>query len=107
MAHPQACSRDNGAMGKMLIQPTDIHNTGHRRMIWQEHLTLRRKKNNGRDRMVEMLWNCQRLHIADPAPATGMDGIANLVVALQHKDTHAPLCRRLCRRQARRSTTHN
>ncbi len=85
MAHPQRRPGSDSPSGEVLVQPAHIDNTGNRRSIAQGNLSMGRDKIYLLDWMVEMLGNVQRHHIADPAAAAGMDGIANFMLAFENQ----------------------
>src|SRR5579864_2312105 len=62
---------------KVLIEPTHVHNTGHRRIVVQQHFTMWGDKIDSSYRVVELFGNSQSLYIADPTTTTGMDRIAD------------------------------
>src|SRR5487761_873369 len=107
MAHANAGSCAHGAAREMLIDATHIDHTAHSLFIIEGYFALWGNKIDLLNRVIEMFWNAQRTHIADPTSSTGMDGIANLVLALQHQRVRAQLRSRLCCGQPGRSAAHN
>src|SRR5437764_589403 len=82
MAYTQCSPSGNSTTGKMLIESSYIRYTDNRGIVFQQGLTMRRDEDDLVDRMIKILRYTQRLHIADPASATGMDWIANFILAL-------------------------
>src|SRR5215471_17430797 len=82
MAHTQASTSSNSAPRKVLVDPTHIKNASNRRIIIQEHLTMRRNKYDPGYRMIQVFRDSERLHIADPASPACMNWITNLALAL-------------------------
>ena len=66
----------------MLVEAAHIHNAGDSGVVAQQYFAMRRDKIYSGYWMVEVLGDGQRLHVADPAAAACMDGIAYFVLAL-------------------------
>src|SRR5947209_1443526 len=77
----QAGASSNSACSQVLVEAAHIDHAGNGWMIAERNFTLRRDKYNFVDGVIESLGNIQRLHVADPGSTTGMNGIANFVLA--------------------------
>src|SRR5579883_3180862 len=107
MAHTDRCTRSHSAAREMLIHPAHIDHAGDGRIIAQGYFAMRREKKDTGDRVIEVLWNAERLHILDPASAAGMHWIANFVLTLQHQRARALAGGSFGGREARRPAAHN
>ncbi len=82
MAQAQDSARGDGAAGKVLVEAAHVDDAGDGGVVAQQYFAPRRDKIYPGYWMVEMLWDGQRLHVADPTAAACMDGIAYFIVAL-------------------------
>src|SRR5437868_3368651 len=81
MPYTQYCSSGNSSTCQVLIEATYIDDAGHCRSVVERNFSAGGDKRHFGDRVVEMLWDSERLHITNPAPTTSMYRIANLVLA--------------------------
>jgi len=68
--------------GKMLVEAAHVDDAGDSGIVVQQYFATWRDEIYSSYWMVEVLGDGQRLHIADPAAAACMDGIAYFVLAL-------------------------
>src|SRR5258708_7165157 len=107
MAHANAGTGTDRATRQVLVDAAHIDHAADRLIVVQGDLAFGGHKIHLLDRMVEVFWNAQGAHIADPTAAAGMDGVANLVLALQNQRARSLLRDSLSRRQPGRSATHD
>jgi hypothetical protein len=92
---------------QMLVDATYIQYTGDPRIIVKGNLAVWRDKIDCIDRMIEVFWDIERLHIAHPASAARMNGVTNFVLALQDEHVRTLARGGFASRQTGGSTTYD
>src|SRR5579859_4328227 len=84
-----ARARRDGLLRQVLIEAAYIDDTGHGIGIVEGDFAVGREEDGRADGVIEVIGDAQRLEFANPASPAGVNGIADLALALQNDNIHA------------------